>query len=379
MADSNDMPTTTRELRSTVTDDGTITLAIGDADVRRPGSDEVVVRIGAAPINPSDLGLMFAGADVDSVRAAEGSDGPGASATVSQGLGALAGRFGTAMPAGNEGGGTVVGAGDSPEAQAMVGKVVGFTSGDSYAEFRTMHRTQCLVMPDGVTPEEAAAPFVNPMTALGMVETMRLEGHTALVHTVGASNLGQMLVKICLADDIGLVNIVRRPEQAELVRGLGAQHVVDSSAESFRDDLADALRATGATIAFDAIGGGEMAGTLLAAMEQVANEGAEYNRYGSGKSTQVYVYGRLDTSPMVVHQRMGFAWSIGGWLLPPFLARIGEDETQRLRDRVAAEITTTFASDYGMRLSLDEAVDPEHVRRYMKMATGEKALLVPDA
>lgn len=369
---TTDLPTATRELVSTLGEDGSITLSIRERPLRELGPDDVLVRVGAAPINPSDLGLMFAGAPMADARGGDGS----VTATVRAGLDSMTGRMGTPMVCGNEGAGTVIATGDSDAASALAGAVVGFISGDAYAEYRVLHHSQCLAMHDGTTPEQAAAWFVNPLTALGMVETMRLEGHRALIHTVGASNLGQMLQRICTADGVELVNLVRRPEQAQLLRSQGAPHVVDTSAESFDDDLRDALRATGATIAFDAIGGGELAGTLLAAMEQVASEGAAYSRYGSDTNKQVYVYGRLDPGPIVLHQRFGLSWSVAGWLLTPFLARIGDD-VQRLRRRVADEITTTFASEYGMRLSLDDAVTVEHARRYAAMATGEKALVVP--
>lgn len=373
--DSATVPTTTRELRSTVADDGSVTLAVSEAEVAAPGPDEVVVRIQAAPINPSDLGMLFAGADMSTATASGTADLPAVTATIPTGTAGLGGRVGIAMPTGNEGGGTVVAAGDSDAAQALLGKVVGFISGSSYAEYRTLNVASCLPMHDGTDPEDAAACFVNPLTALGMVETMRAEGHTGLVHTVGASNLGQMLNRICLADDVPLVNIVRKPAHVELLRQQGATHVVDSSADSFNDDLVDALRATGATIAFDAIGGGELAGILLAAMEKVASEGDEFSRYGSDTHKQVYIYGGLDRSPTTLKRNFGMSWSIGGWLLTPFLMKAGQAKSDELRKRVADEITTTFASQYGMRLSLDDAVDPEQAKRYAKMATGDKALI----
>ncbi len=377
--DTDTVPTTTLELRSTVADDGSVTLAMTEAAVPAPGPDEVVVRIEAAPINPSDLGMLLAGADVETAEAAGTADLPAVRATIPTGTAGLGGRLGRPMPTGNEGGGTVIAVGDSDAARALAGKVVGFLSGSAYAQYRTVNVASCLAMHDGTSAEDAAACFVNPLTALGMVETMRLEGHSGLVHTVGASNLGLMLNRICLADDVPLVNIVRRPEHVELLRGEGARHVVDSSAESFFDDLVDALRATGATIAFDAIGGGELASTLLTAMEKVASEGDEFSRYGSDTHKQVYIYGGLDRGPTTLRRNFGMSWSVGGWLLTPFLGRIGKDGADRLRTRVADEITTTFASSYGMRLSLADAVDPEHVRRYARMATGDKALVTPRA
>jgi NADPH:quinone reductase-like Zn-dependent oxidoreductase len=369
------VPTTCRELRSTVTENGDATLVVAECEVPEPGPDQVVVRVEAAPINPSDLGLLFAMGDISRAVAIDG----GFRIPLTPGvLAANRARVGIPMPAGNEGGGRVVAAGSSPAAQALLGKVVGFVSGNSYAEYRTVHHQSCIAMADGVTPEQAAAPFVNPLTALGMVETMRMEGHTGLVHTVGASNLGLMLNRICLADGVPLVNLVRRDEHVELLRSEGAEHVVDTSAPTFTDDLRAALRATGATIAFDAIGGGELASTLLAAMEAVASEGATFSRYGSDTHKQVYIYGSLDRSPTVLHRTFGLSWSVGGWLLTPFLGKLGVEGAARLRQRVADEITTTFASRYGLRLSLDEAVDPAVAQRYGRMASGDKALVLPN-
>ena len=376
---SNDVPTTGHELRSTVTEDGKVTLAMRECDIPEPGPDQVVVRIGAAPINPSDLGMLFAQADLSAAEAAGTDELPAVSAPISERvLAAQAARVGKPMYTGNEGGGTVVAAGSSDEAQALLGKTVGFLSGTAYATHRTVPVATCLAMHDGTTAEEAAACFVNPLTALGMTETMRSEGHTALVHTVGASNLGLMLNRICIDDGIGLVNIVRKAEHVDLLTAAGATHVVNSSADSFRDDLIEALRATGATIAFDAIGGGEMASTLLSCMEAVASAGAEFSRYGSDTHKQVYIYGGLDRGPTPLRRDFGMGWSLGGWLLTPFLGKLGAEGTERLRRRVADEITTTFASSYGMRLSLRDAVDPEMVKRYGRMATGDKALVTPN-
>lgn len=375
-----DVPSTCLELRSTLGDDGFVTLAVGETTVTPPGDDEVVVRIEAAPINPSDLGMLFAMADIGAVEPVERDGHPGVRAPLSPGaLAAQSARVGKAMPAGNEGGGTVVAAGSSAAAQALLGRVVGFLSGNAYAQYRTVNVASCLPMADGTDPADAAAAFVNPLTALGMVETMSAEGHTALVHTVGASNLGLMLNRICRADGIALVNIVRKPDHVDLLRAEGAEHVVNSSADSFRDDLIEALRATGATIAFDAIGGGEMADTLLACMERVLSEGNEFSRYGSDTHKQVYIYGGLDRGPTTLRRSYGMSWGVAGWLLTPFLMKIGEAGRERLRRRVADEITTTFASTYGQRLSLTDAVDPDHVRRYGRMATGDKALLTPQA
>lgn len=378
---SADLPSSALELRSTLTDDGLVTMRIRETEVAAPTDDQVVVRIEAAPINPSDLGMMLAGGDADAaLPAGDGVHDAVAVPVTEAAVAAQGARLGKPMPIGNEGGGVVVAAGSSPAAQALLGKTVGFLSGNAYAQYRTLHSSQCLAMADGTDPADAAAAFVNPLTALGMVETMRSEGHSALVHTVGASNLGLMLNRICLDDGVGLVNIVRKPEHVEQLRALGAEHVVDSSADTFLDDLTAALRATGATIAFDAIGGGDLASILLSHMEKVAGEQAgEFSRYGSDTHKQVYIYGGLDRGPTTLRRDFGMSWGLGGWLLTPFLIKIGQEAADRLRQRVADEITTTFASTYGTRLSLADAVDPEQVKRYARMATGDKALVTPNA
>ena len=275
--------------------------------------------------------------------------------------------------------GIVVEAGSSNAAKALVGKTVSVIGGAMYSQYRVAPVAMCLPLPDGTTPAEGASCFVNPLTALGMVETMKREGHSALVHTAAASNLGQMLNKICLADGIDLVNIVRREEQAEILRSLGAKHVCDSSAPGFRDALTDALAETGATLAFDATGGGKLAGQILSCMETALNQtAAEYSRYGSTTHKQVYIYGRLDQSATELAGNFGMAWGIGGWLLPPFLAKIGLEGGARLRARVAAEIKTTFASHYTAEISLAEALQLETIAAYGKQATGEKFLINPN-
>jgi NADPH:quinone reductase-like Zn-dependent oxidoreductase len=250
--------------------------------------------------------------------------------------------------------------------------------GASYSQFRTVRAADCLVMPAGVTPAQGASPFVNPLTTLGMIGTMRMEGHTALAHTAAASNLGQMLVKLCKAEGIKLVNIVRSAEQEALLRGLGAEYVCDSSKPTFVNDLTEALAATGATLAFDAIGGGRLAGQILTGMEVAASRsGGGFSRYGSTTYKQVYIYGGLDTGPTELNRAFGMSWGLGGWLLTPFLAKVGPEETEKLRQRVAREITTTFASHYTRTISLAEAIDPEVVAGYSRKATGEKYLINP--
>ncbi len=358
---------------------GTVELALARVPVPDPGPDEVVIRVEAAPINPSDLGVLFGPADVSTVRAAPGEHGPAVVADIPDGLARLvAGRLDQTIPTGNEGAGVVVAAGSSARAQDLIGRTVAVLGGSMYAEYRLSEAKRCLVLPEGTTPAEGASCFVNPLTALGMVETMRLEGHSALVHTAAASNLGQMLQKICIADGVPLVNIVRRVEHEELLRGLGAEHVVNSSSDTFMADLVAALTETGATLGFDATGGGKLAGQILTAMEAALSANApEYSRYGSATLKQVYIYGGLDRSQTVLTRNFGMAWSLGGWLLPHFLQRIGPEAAERLRQRVAAEIRTTFASNYANTVTLQEALDPAAVAVYAKQATGEKYLVTP--
>jgi NADPH:quinone reductase len=369
-----------RQMLSTVTSDGLLELSLVDVDVPEPSDHEVVVRVEAAPINPSDLGQMFGLADMDTLRASGGRASRVVTAEVpDRMMPMLAGRVGVRTPVGSEGAGVVLAAGSSEAAQALLGKTVAALAGGMYSQFRVIPADQCLVLPEGITPAEGASCFVNPLTALGMVDTMRLDGHSALVHTAAASNLGQMLVKLCLADDVPLVNVVRRAEHADLLSALGATHVCDSSDAGFMSSLTDAVAATNATIAFDAVGGGSLAGDLLAAMEsaQSRNSGT-IGGYGSITHKQVYVYGGLDRSPIVLNRRFGAAWGVGGWLLPLFLDRVGPERAQQLRERVAAEITTTFASDYTAVVSLEDALSLDAIAAYAKRATGEKYLVNPN-
>ncbi len=368
------------QLRSIVRASGELELSLADVPMPEPKADEVVVRIDAAPMNPSDLGLLFGAADMATAKASGTADHPVVKASVPErAMSAMAARLDASMPVGNEGAGTVVQAGSSPAAQALLGKTVGVIGGAMYSQYRAVSVAQCLLLPEGTTAAEGASWFVNPLTSLSMVETMRREGHTALVHTAAASNLGQMLNKICLKDGIGLVNIVRKPEQAALLKKLGAAYVVDSSAPTFMADLTDAISATGATIAFDAIGGGKLAGQILTAMEIAVNRNAkEYSRYGSAVHKQVYLYGALDRAPTEFNRNFGMAWGMGGWLLFPFLQKIGATETERLKQRVAAEIKTTFASHYTREVSMAEALQLDAIAVYGKAATGEKFLVNPN-
>jgi len=373
------IPRSGLQMRSTLREDGALELSLVPVDVRAPVDDEVLIRIEGAPINPSDLGLMFAGMDIARVECT----GSGRSACVrlpvsEGGMRALASRLGQSLPVGNEGAGVVIAAGASEAAQALLGRTVATFGGAMYAQYRSTRAAQCLVLPEGTTPAEAASCFVNPLTALAMVETLRAEGHAALVHTAAASNLGQMLQKICLEDGIPLVNVVRKPEQAALLRGIGAAHVVDSSAPDFLAALHAAVAETGATLCFDAVGGGKLAGQVLAAMEAAASQRAtEYSRYGSSVHKQVYIYGALDRSPTELSRNFGFAWGVSGFLLTPFLQKAGAGTVARMRARVAAELRSTFASHYTRVVSLAEALSAAEVAVYGRQATGQKYLINP--
>lgn len=367
------------QLRSLIKASGELELSLQRVPVPEPGPDEVVVRIEASPINPSDLGLLVGAADMSTAKSTGSGDSTVVTATVPpQFMRAMAGRVDESMPVGNEGGGVVIAAGSSPAAQALMGKTVGVLGGAMYAQYRTLRASDCLVMHEGVTPMEAASCFVNPLTALGMVETMRRENHKALVHTAAASNLGQMLNKICLMDGVDLVNIVRNEAQADILRKIGAKHIVDSSSATFMEDLTKALVETGATLAFDAIGGGKLAGQILTCMEAAANQTATvYSRYGSSTYKQVYIYGGLNTGPTELNRSFGMMWGLGGWLLTPFLMKIGAEAAGALRARVAAEIKTTFASHYTQVVSLAGALELDAIAAYNRKATGEKFLINP--
>jgi NADPH:quinone reductase-like Zn-dependent oxidoreductase len=368
------------QLRSLIKKSGELEISLASIPTAEPGPDEVVVRVEASPINPSDLGLLVGAADMATAKASGTKDLPVITARVPEAaMKAMAARLDEPMPVGNEGAGVVIEAGISDAAQALLGKTVAMIGGAMYAQYRVMRAKDCLVLPAGTTPAEGASCFVNPLTSLGMTETMRREGHKALVHTAAASNLGQMLNKICLKDGIALVNIVRSPQQADILRKIGAKHIVDSSAPAFMDDLTNALVETGATLAFDAIGGGKLAGQILTCMEVAANKTAKvYSRYGSSVHKQVYIYGSLDPGPVELKRAFGMAWGLGGWLLTPFLQKIGAAEGQKLRQRVAAELKTTFASHYTKVVSLQEALQLSNIAVYAKRATGEKYLINPN-
>jgi hypothetical protein len=271
----------------------------------------------------------------------------------------------------------VVAAGSSDVAQGLLGKVVAVAGGAMYSQYRCVDAAFCLELPAGASAREGAASFVNPMTALGMVETMRMEGHSALVHTAAASNLGQMLNRLCIEEGIPLVNIVRSPAQVEILRSAGAAHVCDSSSEGFMDDLVAAVRETSATLAFDAVGGGTLASRILTAMEVAASAGTPFSRYGSSVHKQLYIYGGLDRSPTELTRSFGFAWGVGGWLLTPFLQKAGLERIAAMRDRVAAGLTTTFASTFTDEIGLAQVLDVATMREYARQATGRKYLVAP--
>ncbi|WAJ43519.1 zinc-binding dehydrogenase [Mycobacterium sp. Aquia_216] len=373
------VPAEALELRSLLTSDGTLELSLHEVPVPTPGPNEVLVRLEASPINPSDLGLLIAGADITKATVAGTPERPVVTASLGDAaLGAFSARLDKSLPVGNEGAGTVVAAGSSEAAQALIGKKVAIAGGAMYSQYRAVDASACLALPEGATARDGASSFVNPMTALGMTETMRREGHPGLVHTAAASNLGQMLVKLCQQDGIPLVNIVRKPEQEQLLKSLGATHVLNSTSPSFVTDLVEALKATSATLAFDATGGGTLASQILNGMEQAANATvAEYSRYGSTVHKQVYIYGALDTSPTVLTRSFGMAWGVGGWLLTSFIQSAGAETFGRLRARVAAELTTTFASNYTREVSLAGMLSPDAFNEYVKRATGEKFLVTP--
>ncbi len=372
-----DLPTTGLQLRSLVTEGGKIELSLASVAIPALGAGEILVRVEAAPINPSDIGLLLGAADVSTAKTWGTAEHPVLTFDIpAPYMRAMAGRVGQSLPVGNEGAGTVIAAGAG--ADALVGRKVGMIGGAMYAQYRSVKAADCIVLPEGASAADGASCFVNPLTALGMVETMRREGHKALVHTAAASNLGQMLNRICIADGVALVNIVRSAEQVKLLKDMGARHVVDSTAASFMDDLTNALAETGATIAFDAIGGGKLAGQILTCMEiAVQRTAAEYSRYGSNTHKQVYIYGGLDIRPTEFARGFGMAWGMGGWLLFPFLQKIGTIDAQKLRDRVAAELKTTFASHYTAEISLAETLKPDVAAAYNRRATGEKFLIVP--
>ncbi len=375
---ATELPETGLQLRSLVREDGKLELSLAEIAVPTPGENDIVIRVEATPINPSDLGLLVGAADLSTLRNEGSKDRPKLIADIpAPSMRAMKARVGQSLGVGNEGAGTVVAAGSSDAAQALLGKQVTGLGGEFYGQYRMLNVAQVMQLPDDASARDGASCFVNPLTALSFPETMRMEGHKGLIHTAAASNLGQMLVKICKADGVPLVNIVRKAEQEKILRDLGAKHVVNSTSDTFMEDLIAAIAETKATLAFDAVGGGPLTGQILMAMEAAANIGAEYSRYGSAEPKHVYVYGRLDLSPTTIPPGVGMAWSAGGYLLTYFLQKIGADGREKLRKRVMAELKTTFASHYTDEISLSEALDPETLKSYNAKRTGEKFLINP--
>ena len=372
---------TSKEIRSTVTSDGTVEISIVNVAMPVPSENEVLIKVEAAPINPSDLALLISfAADLDNIEFSGEDETPKTTIKIRPGLmAALKGRVDQPMSAGNEGAGIVVGAGE--KATALIGKTVGVAGGSMYSQYRCAPASSCLVMDEGITSTEAASSFVNPLTALAFVETMKMENHAALINTAAASNLGQMLVKICKDDGIPLVNIVRKPEQVKILKDLGAEYICDTSQSDFMKDLVEAIISTGATLGFDATGGGnegKLPGQILAAMEIAANKTAkEYSRYGSDIYKQVYIYGGLDPTPTVLNRSFGLQWGLGGWLLTPMIGRIGMERFAEMRQRVVKEIKTTFASHYTQEISLEDMLQPDTLKAYAKQGTGSKYLVNP--
>lgn len=369
------MPFNGRSVRSMVTSDGALQLRLVDDEVADPTGSQLVVSVEATPVNPSDLGVLIGPADASTLESAAGGGLDGR--LPEQALPIMRDRLDRPLPVGNEGAGTVVAAG--PEAEELVGRHVSLVGGAMWSDYRLVDAAAVIPLPDDVTPADGAALFVNPMTALSMVETMRADGHTALVHTAAASNLGQMLVKICSDDGVGLVNVVRSAEQEATLRSIGAEYVVDSSQPDFREKLTEAVSATGATLAFDAVGGGSLASDILNAMERSAPPAEVWTPYGSSIQKQVYLYGSLDFGPTVIQRTFGMRWSVGGYLLTDALGRLGGEAIMRMRNRVVAELKTTFASSYARTIGLADILDPEQLAACGKRSTGEKFLIDPSS
>ena len=370
-----------KEIRSTVTSEGNIEISIVKVEKPVPLENEVLIKVEASPINPSDLALLisFAG-DLNSLSVSGEGDSTVTKMKIHPALMRLMKpRLGQSMQVGNEGGGVIEAVGE--KAKGLLGKIVGAAGGAMYSQYRCVPARNCLVMDDNITSVEAASSFVNPLTVLAFIETMKMENHNAIVNTAAASNLGQMLVKVCNDDKIPLVNIVRKSDQVEALKNLGAKYVCNTDDTDFMKNLVSALIETGATLGFDATGGGnegKLPGQILSAMETAVNKTSkEYSRYGSDTYKQVYIYGGLDQSPTVLNRAFGMQWGLGGWLLMPMIDRIGMEKFQKMRERVSKEIKTTFASQYTQEISFEEILQPETLKSYARQATGEKYLLKP--
>ena len=363
-----------KRILSTLDADGTLTVALAPFDLPAPIGDEVAVQVEAAPINPSDLGLMLGPADVEN---ADYSQGRLVARMPDGAVRAMKARHGITMPVGIECAGTVVQAGEGEAAQALLGKRVACAPGSTFATHALADGREAMILDESVTAEQGASSFVNPMTALAFVETMRRDGFTGIVHTAAASNLGQMLARICIMDGVSLVNIVRSPAQLALLRNQGSEFVIDSTAPDFVRQLVQAVTATGAMVGFDAIGGGKIGSQILTAMEVAASRNEAFSRYGSTAPKKLHIYGSLDLGPTLLSRGFGFEWEVAGWLLTPFLASAGAEVRAGMRARVQSELTNTFASHYKARISLEEALGRQAVAEYSARRTGEKYLLIP--
>ncbi|MEW4448534.1 zinc-binding dehydrogenase [Qipengyuania sp. JC766] len=368
------MSTTGKQIFTTLAADGTLTVEVAETTFPEPTGNQVLVKMEAAPINPSDLALLFGPADLENAQYRDGK----IVATMPEPFNSGArGRHGQRLPVGNEGAGEVVAAGDSDMARALIGKRVACVPGNAFSQYAIADAGMCLPLGD-ISSRDGASAFVNPMTALGFVETARMEDQSAILHTAAASNLGQMLVKICQEDGVPLVNIVRRQEQADMLKGMGAEHVVNSSDDDYREQLRAAIDATDAYFGFDPIGGGKAVDEAFKAMEQVAaGKMKEYSRYGSNQQKKMYIYGRLDLGPTILTPSYGFGWTLSGWLLTPFLQQAGGETMMRMRQRVLDNLTTTFASSYKQEVTLEGMLEKDAALEYRAMKTGEKYLVVP--
>ena len=366
-----------RQIVSTATAAGELVLSIVENEIPTPNDDEVVVEMEAAPINPSDMFPLLGFADYSKGElVTDGNEQKMVAPVPPQFVDAMRARLDQTLPVGNEGSGRVIAAGAN--VKHLEGKLVSLVTGQCYQQFVKAPAFMCLPHKDDTSAEEAASSYVNPLTALGFVETLKAEGHKAMAHTAAASNLGQMVLKLCLQEGIDLICIIRSDEQAKILKDLGAKYVINSNDDDFKDQLVDAMAETGATLAFDAIGAGDMADTLLASMERALSRNASgLNTYGSDQHKQVYIYGRLAQGPVTLGQSYGMHWGVGGWLLTPFLQKIGMEKMGELQARVANEIKTTFSSNITDTLSLSEAIDPANIARYMPKKTGEKYLIKP--
>jgi len=368
------MTITGKQLFTTLDPDGTLTVAVEEVTVPDPTGNQVLVKMEAAPINPSDLAILVGAADLETASYSPGKFVARVPEPFNAGSKA---RHGLKLPAGNEGAGTVVAVGDSDTARSLLGQRVSCVPGNAYSQYCIADAAMCLPLGDH-SAEDGASAFVNPMTALGFVENARMDRQSAILHTVGASNLGQMLTRICKEDGIGLVNIVRKDSQVDLLRSLGSTHVVNSSNDDFMRQLSAAIEDTGAFYGFDPVGGGQGVDNAFKAMEQVAvSRMTEYSRYGSNQPKRMFIYGRLDMAPTILSPSYGFGWTLSGWLLFPFLQAAGTQTVSRMRERVRENLTTTFASHYKKRVNLDEMLTKQAVTDYRAMRTGEKYLVTP--